>query len=130
MPNVGGAESDRFYGEFRARFPEPRHDYVHLRYQLMIESLVQAIEAAGSTQAEAVAARLESARVSMAGATGTMRAADHQFMQPLVVGVMDRQGAPGVPRDVEGSGYGFRIVRTFAAAETAQPTTCRMVRPG
>jgi branched-chain amino acid transport system substrate-binding protein len=36
-----------------------------------------------------------------------MRAADHQFQQQLVVGVMDRQGAPGVKFDVEGSGYGF-----------------------
>ena len=41
-----------------------------------------------------------------------MRAADHQFQQPLVVGVMDRQGAPGVKFDVEGSGYGFRVIKT------------------
>ena len=40
-----------------------------------------------------------------------MRAADHQFQQPLVVGVMDRQGTPGVKFDVEGSGYGFRVVQ-------------------
>jgi hypothetical protein len=29
----------------------------------------------------------------------------------LVVGVMDRQGAAGVPFDVEGSGYGFKVMR-------------------
>ncbi|NUZ04767.1 branched-chain amino acid ABC transporter substrate-binding protein [Schlegelella koreensis] len=129
MPNVTGAESERLYAAFRTRFPDPRQDYLHLRYQLMIEALVQAIERAGSTRIDDVAARLETARVSMAGSTGFMRADDHQFIQPLVIGVMDRQGTPGVRHDVEGSGYGFRIVRTFAAEQTAQPTTCRMVRP-
>jgi branched-chain amino acid transport system substrate-binding protein len=57
-----------------------------------------------------------------------MRAADHQFQQALVVGVMDRQGAPGVPFDVEGSGYGFRVVREIEAARAEQPSTCRMRR--
>jgi hypothetical protein len=58
-----------------------------------------------------LALALEQASVSFSGWSGTMRAADHQFQQPLVVGVMDRQGSPGVKFDVEGSGYGFRVVR-------------------
>jgi branched-chain amino acid transport system substrate-binding protein len=58
-----------------------------------------------------------------------MRAEDHQFQQPLVVGVMERQGAPGVPFDVEGSGYGFRVVREIGAAQAAMPSTCKMLRP-
>jgi len=58
-----------------------------------------------------------------------MRAADHQFQQPLVVGLMDRQGTPGVPFDVEGSGYGFRVIRQFAPPKVEMPTTCKMVRP-
>jgi branched-chain amino acid transport system substrate-binding protein len=58
-----------------------------------------------------------------------MRASDHQFQQPLVVGVMERQGTPGVKFDVEGSGYGFRVVKSLNAAAAEQPTSCRMVRP-
>jgi branched-chain amino acid transport system substrate-binding protein len=58
-----------------------------------------------------------------------MRAADHQFQQGLMVGLMDRQGAPGVPFDVEGSGYGFRVVRQLDAERAAMPHTCRMTRP-
>jgi branched-chain amino acid transport system substrate-binding protein len=58
-----------------------------------------------------------------------MRAADHQFQQPLAVGVMDRMGSPGVKFDVEGSGYGFRVVRQIPAARAELPTTCRMTRP-
>jgi branched-chain amino acid transport system substrate-binding protein len=58
-----------------------------------------------------------------------MRAGDHQFQQPLVVGVMERQGSPGVPFDVEGSGYGFKVVREISAAQAEMPSSCQMVRP-
>jgi branched-chain amino acid transport system substrate-binding protein len=98
--------------------------------QLMVEALAQAVEKAGGTEPVAVALALEKARVSMAGQTGTMRAEDHQFQQPLVVGVMDRQGSPGVPFDVEGSGYGFKVVRQIQAEQARLPSTCKMVRPG
>jgi len=129
LPNVPTPESAAFYQAFRKRYPDPRDDYVHLRMQLMIEALAQAIERAGSADTLAVARQLEHADVSMAGRRGRMRAGDHQFQQPLVVGVMDRQGAPGVPYDVEGSGYGFRVVREISAEQAAMPSSCRMVRP-
>ncbi len=70
------------------------------------------------------------ADVTLAGQRGRMRARDHRFQQPLVAGVTDVQGGPGVPFDVEGSGYGFRVVKTIAAAEAEMPTPCRMQRPG
>jgi branched-chain amino acid transport system substrate-binding protein len=58
-----------------------------------------------------------------------MRAQDHQFQQNLVVGVMDRLGAPGVKFDVEGSGYGFRVIRQLTPEQAELPHTCRMERP-
>ena len=61
--------------------------------------------------------------------TATMRAEDHQLQQPLVVSVMDKAGTPGVPHDVEGSGFGFRTVRRLEAPAAIQPTQCRMQRP-
>ena len=129
LPNLPGAASEAFYQAFRARFPRPSDDYVHLRMQLMMEALAQSIERAGSTDAMAVARQLERASVQLAGQSGSMRAADHQFQQPLAVGVMDRQGTPGVRFDVEGSGYGFRVVRQVSAAQAELPTSCQMVRP-
>jgi len=129
LPNVPTPESAAFYRAFRQRFPQPADDYVHMRMQLMVEALAQAIGQARTTDAQAVAARLEHARVSLGGRSGHMRASDHQFQQPLVVGVMDRQGAPGVPFDVEGSGYGFRVVKDIPADLTEMPTSCRMQRP-
>ena len=129
LPNVPGPDSQAFYKSFRERFPRPADDYVHMRMQLMIEALAQSMARAGSTDTVAVAQALEGAEVALAGRKGRMRAADHQFQQALVVGVMDRQGAPGVPFDVEGSGYGFRVVREIEAARAEQPAMCRMRRP-
>jgi branched-chain amino acid transport system substrate-binding protein len=129
MSNAAQPESRQVYQAFRQRFPSPADDYLHLRMQLMIEALVQAIESAGSTEAVAVGRALEQARVQWGGQSGHMRAQDHQFQQPLMVGVMQRQGASGVPFDVEGSGYGFRVVRTLTARQAEHPTTCRMSRP-
>jgi branched-chain amino acid transport system substrate-binding protein len=138
LPNVQTAGSEAFYKSFRARFPKPEDDYVHMRMQLLVESLTQALETVGkqggvgpSANVDNVmlAAALERASVAVSGQAGQMRATDHQFQQPLVVGVMERQGTPGVKFDVEGSGYGFRVVKSLSAAAAEQPTTCHMVRP-
>ena len=129
LPNVRTDASEAFYRAFRTRFPKPADDYVHMRMQLLVEALAQAIAAAGSVDTVAVARALERADVTLAGQRGRMRAADHQFQQSLVVGVMDRQGTDGVRFDVEGSGYGFRVVKTVAAERAEMPTTCRMQRP-
>jgi len=129
LPNVQTAQSEAFYRAFRARFPKPSDDYVHMRLQLMVEALVQAVERAGSVDAVPVARALEQADVSLYGQRGRMRATDHQFQQQLVVGVMDRQGRPDVQFDVEGSGYGFRVVKTIAPERAELPTSCKMKRP-
>ena len=99
---------------------------------MVIEALSQSMEKAGSIEAGAVAAQMEKAVVTMAGQTGAMRASDHQFQQPLLVAMMAKQGKledGGVKFDVEGSGYGFKVIKTIASDKAAMPTTCKMVRP-
>jgi len=129
LPNVPTRASEAFYQSFRARYPKPSDDYVHMRLHLMVEALAQAIAKAGTTEAAPVAAQLARVSVSLGGQGGSMRAGDHQFQQPLAVGVMDRQGTPGVKFDVEGSGYGFRVIRSITAAQAQQPHSCTMARP-
>jgi len=129
MPNVPGAESVKFYQSFKQRFSKPAEDYLHLRMQLMMEALAQSIEKAGSSEPLAVALQLENAEVSMAGQRGKMRSTDHQFQQPMVVAMMAKQGGSDVPFDVEGSGYGFKVVRQFKAQELELPSVCKMNRP-
>jgi branched-chain amino acid transport system substrate-binding protein len=132
-PNVGTPASERFYASFRERFPKPQDDYVHARMQVMIEMLAAAIERARSTEATAIARALEGMTLNertLGGFhSGWMRAADHQFIQPLYVSVMERAGAAGVAHDNEGSGYGFKTVRYFDPRQTEQPHRCTMERP-
>jgi branched-chain amino acid transport system substrate-binding protein len=129
MPNVPGPESLSFYQGFKQRFPNPADDYAHLRMHLLVEALVQALEKAGSAEALPVALALEQVKFKQWGQAVAMRAADHQLQQPLVVGVMDRAGQPGVPFDVEGSGFGFRILSQLKAAQVDMPSSCIMKRP-
>ena len=129
FPNAQGAPSEAFYQSFRQRFPKPQDDYVHMRMQLMVEALAQSIEKAGTFEAGAVAAQMERAVVVLAGHQGAVRAADHQFQQQLQVALMGKQGAPGVKFDVEGSGYGFRVIKTIATERAEQPQSCKMLRP-
>ncbi len=120
-------ESDAFMRAFRARFPKPEDDYVHMRMNLMMESPVQSLKGTNSISSidtTALVQRLSKANVSFFGQSGNMRATDHQFQQPLVVGLMDKQGSPGVKYDVEGSGYGFRVIRLIDAAKAQLPTSC------
>ncbi|TRZ65676.1 MAG: branched-chain amino acid ABC transporter substrate-binding protein [Comamonadaceae bacterium] len=136
LPNVQTKGSEDFYTSFRVRFPQPQDDYVHMRMQLMVESLAQALELAAksgkvsatSLDVISVANALEHSRVSLGGQSGFMRSQDHQFQQPLVVGVMERQGAIGVKFDVEGSGYGFKVIKALSANAAEQPSTCKMQR--
>ena len=129
FPNAAGTPSETFYQSFRQRFPAPKDDYVHMRMQMVIEALAQSIEKAGAIEAGAVAAQMEKVVVTMAGQTGAMRAADHQFQQPLLVAQMGKLGDAGVKFDVEGSGYGFRVIKAIASDKAAMATTCKMVRP-
>ena len=139
LPNVPTPQSEAFYRSFRARYPDPADDYVHLRLHQMVEALVQAMERAAAEpgasatgakiDVRAVALQLEKADITLASQRAVMRAADHQVQQPLVVGMMDRAGGPGVKFDVEGSGYGFRVVKSLSAAQAGQGESCRMHRP-
>lgn len=133
QPNLGDAPSEALVNAFHKRFPDPRDDYLHARMQALVELLTQAMEKARSTDPTAVARALEGLALdatALGGVhSGTLRAADHQFQQPMVVSLMDKAGTPGVKHDVEGSGYGFRTVRRFDAKTMELPTSCRMTRP-
>jgi branched-chain amino acid transport system substrate-binding protein len=129
MPNVVGAEALAFYAAFKQRFPQPQDDYVHMRMHIMMEMWVRAIESAGSTEAQVVAFQLERAQLTFYGHSAQMRESDHQLQQNLVVGLMDKLGQPGVKHDSEGSGYGFRVIKTLTARQAEFPSRCQMTRP-
>ena len=110
-----------------------------MRMQLMVEALAQAIEKAGSAarlaageglDVVAIARALETVIGQSAGpGRADARRRTTSSSSRWSSGVMDRVGTPGVKFDVEGSGYGFRVVKTIAAAAAEQPTSCKMQRP-
>lgn len=131
-PNAGGtpgSPSDAFYQQYRKRYPAAKDDYLYLRMQVMIEMLAKAIEKARSTDPKAVAYALEGAHYQSAFHEASMRAADHQLIQPLYLMQMQRADSGGIRFDNEGSGYGFRTERFIPAEQTVLPTSCRMQRP-
>lgn len=132
--NAGIDAMDALYAEFRRMYPDPRDDYFQARMVVMIEMLARAIERAGRVDALAIARALAGMRFGPTEGNPLgevrMRAEDHQLLGPLYVSVMERAGAPGVVRDVEGSGFGFRTERFVDASRTAAPHRCAMVRPG
>lgn len=127
-PNVGTQDSEVFYQRFRQRYADSKDDYLHLRIQVMMEMLVNAIEKAGTTEAAAVAKALEGASFSNGFHDANMRAADHQLIQPLYVSVMQKRLDAGLRFDNEGSGYGFKTERRFESGLTALPSSCKMLR--
>jgi branched-chain amino acid transport system substrate-binding protein len=127
--NAGDPQMEAVYRQFRARFPNPRDDYLNPRMLTMVEMLVAAMEKAGSAEPLKVARALEGMRFAAEPHEAWMRAEDHQLIQPLYVSVMQKAGAGGVQQDVEGSGYGFATERFVPAAQAAQPARCAMERP-
>jgi len=117
------------YEAFTRRFPKPADDYFHARMLLMMEMLARAAEKAGSIEPKALALALEGMSIEQGGVALQMRADDHQVQTDLYVSMMDRVGSPGVDKDIEGSGFGFRTVARLPAAAVATPSSCRMNRP-
>ena len=71
-----------------------------------------------------MARALEGASVSLYGQAGAMRAADHQFQQSLVVGVMDRP-APRASGSTSKARATAFVVRQITAEKAAQPRPAR-----
>ena len=129
QPNSAGDASRRAVLAFRRRYPEPHDQYQILRLQVMLEMLAAAMEKAGSSDVTATARALEGLHYSNGFHEATLRADDHQLLQPLDVSVMEPSGSEGTAFDQEGSGYGFRTVRYQPTAATTPANQCRMVRP-
>jgi branched-chain amino acid transport system substrate-binding protein len=59
----------------------------------------------------------------------SMRADNHQLIQPLFISTYSKADGKDVKFDVERTGNGFKTDRRIEAKDTAQATTCKMTRP-
>ena len=98
----------------------------YLRVKTEMDMLKKAMEKAGSGDPQAVAFALEDMSIETPFGTATMRAADHQLMQPLF---MSTFGEDYLEYDSEGTGFGWKMDAEIPADETRVETSCEMKRP-
>ncbi len=100
-------------------------DYYYERVFTLMNMLDTAIDSVGSVDVPKIAAELEGMTYETPYGEVTMRADDHQLIQPLYISTFSE----GVERDVENTGFGFETDIAIPAAATETPTTCKMRRP-
>ncbi len=101
-------------------------DFDYTPYLTMFEMVSAAISKAQSADPMKVALALEGMEhKDLLGEPNTMRAADHQLIDPFYAGVFTH----GVKYDTEHTGLGWKTTAKFPASEMALPTTCKMKRP-
>jgi branched-chain amino acid transport system substrate-binding protein len=127
--NIGTDAANKLVNAYKQRFPDAKDDLYFTTHIMAIEMLAKAMDQAKSTDPAKVARALEGLKISSAAGEVTMRADNHQLLQPLFVSTYSKVDGKDVKFDVERTGNGFRTDRRVEAADTAMPTTCKMVRP-
>lgn len=123
--NVGDMQSDAIVSAYRTRFPDGDDDFTTMPIFTAVQMLTKAMTQAGSTDPLPVAKALEG--MTYPGFTGevTMRADNHQLLQPIYAATFIK----GAKFDIERTGLGFVTNSRVEAKDTAMPTTCKMERP-
>lgn len=123
-------EDEKFYLTYQEKYSDGgKNPFYYGRIRTMMEMVAKAFDKAGSTDPKAVAYALEGMEHKTLYGTVTMRAADHQLIQPLYISTMTKAGTKGVKYDVENTGLGWKTDTRIEAANTAMPTPCKMKRP-
>ncbi|WP_339802844.1 branched-chain amino acid ABC transporter substrate-binding protein [uncultured Marinobacter sp.] len=119
----GLEDYEKWFQEFKSRYPEI--DWYYHRIYNQMYMLKAAIEEAGTTESDAVAAALEGMEFQSPTGTVTMRADDHQILQPMYISVMDENAK----YDADNSGVGFRTIANIPVEQATVATSCDMKRP-
>ncbi|MFN8753846.1 MAG: branched-chain amino acid ABC transporter substrate-binding protein [Betaproteobacteria bacterium] len=128
-PNVGTPHAVKMNAAYRERFKTAPDDYWFNGAFNVLEMLARAMEQAKSSDPLPVARALEGLKFQADTGEVSMRADNHQLLQPLFVSTFARVDAKTVKFDNDRTGFGFRVDRKVEAKDTAIPTTCKMERP-
>ncbi len=120
----GLEDYEKWFQEFKERYPEI--DWYYHRVYNQMYMLKKAIEEVGDADdIDAIAKALEGMEFESPTGTVTMRADDHQILQPMYRAVMDTDAR----YDADNSGVGFRTVANIPVEQATVDTTCEMKRP-
>jgi branched-chain amino acid transport system substrate-binding protein len=120
---TGKTDTEGWTKQFRTQH---KFDFYAAGFRTIFEFLQAAINKAGSTDPNKIAAALEGLTITdMLGYQVTLRKDDHQILSEYFVGVFTK----GVKYDSEGTGLGWKTEVTVPAKDLDQPNTCKMKRP-
>jgi len=127
--NIGTDAANKLVNAYKAKFPDAKDDLYFTTHIIAIEMLAKAIDQAKSTDPEKVGKALEGMKINGPAGEVSMRADNHQLIQPLFISTYSKADGKDVKFDVERTGNGFKTDRRIEAKDTAQATTCKMTRP-
>jgi len=123
-------EDEKFYKGYHDKYSYNGDvPYYYGRIRTTVEMLAAAIDKAKSAKAKDIAFALEGMEHETPYGKVTMRAEDHQLIQPLYINVYAKAGEGKVKYDSENTGIGTKTVTRIEAADTAMPSPCKMARP-
>ena len=126
--NVGTPQAAKMFAAYHERNKAMRDDY-WFNPVAVLEMLAKAMEQAKSADPLPVARALEGMKFEADTGEVTMRADNHQLLQPLFVSTFAKVDGKSVKFDIDRTGLGFRTDRRVEAKDTAMPTICKMERP-
>ena len=127
--NAAGTATEKLVLAYRERFKGAKDDMFYSTPLTTMEMLAKGIEQARSAEPLKVARALEGMKWMSDTGEVTMRADNHQLLQPLFVSTFAKADGRNPRLDTERTGFGFRTDRRIEAKDTAMATTCRMERP-
>ena len=105
--NAADATRQKTLLEYKAKY-NAVSNLTYLPAYRVMEMLASAINTAGTTDPVKVAYALEGMKYAGPSGDSWMRAEDHQLIAPVYVMSFAKVGQPGVNRDEEGIGYGWK----------------------
>jgi branched-chain amino acid transport system substrate-binding protein len=127
--NIGTDASNKLVMGYRQKFPDTKDDLYFTTHIIAVEMLAKAMDQAKSTDPAKVAKALEGMKFAGPAGEVTMRADNHQLIQPLFISTYSKVDGKDVKFDVERTGNGFKTDRRIEGKDTVQATTCKMTRP-
>lgn len=126
-PNNNGFRGSDVIEGYKKKYND---DFYVMASYTGIAMLSKAMRESKSTDPVKVAKALEGIKVESMNGVVEMRASDHQAQQPLTVATWTKVDGKEVKYDQENTGYGWKTNAVMDASVAAQPTTCKMKRPG
>ncbi len=124
--NIGGEKAASGRQAYEKKFPEAKEDLFFTTHRIALEMLAKAMEQAKSTDPAKVGKALEGMKMEEDAGEVSMRADNHQLIQPMFISTYTKVDGKDVKFDVERTGNGFRTDRRIEGKDTVMPTTCKM----